>query len=223
MSSSTLSYQTSSLKEISEAGKRKSMSGEDVYFSADVETDGSIPGPYSLLSFALVFAGRFDGRCFVQPSRYDRTFYCELKPISTEYESDALRVNGLDRQRLITEGDDPHSAMTRAAEWVREIAGAGRPVLVAFPLSFDWTWLYWYFVRFSKAGSPFNHSSCFDIKTAYAVKARLPIARAGRSQMRENLRSIHNHTHHALDDAIEQAEVFAKVFRWEGDHAEGSD
>src|SRR6185437_9558285 len=33
----------------------------DAYFSADVETDGPIPGEYSMLSFALVFAGTFDG------------------------------------------------------------------------------------------------------------------------------------------------------------------
>lgn len=30
----------------------------DLYFSADVETDGPIPGPYSMLSFGIVFAGR---------------------------------------------------------------------------------------------------------------------------------------------------------------------
>jgi hypothetical protein len=31
------------------------------------------------------------------------------------------------------------------------------------------------------------------------------------------LRSLHGHTHHALDDAIEQAEIFANIFEWEGD------
>ena len=36
-------------------------SATDVYFSADVETDGPIPGPYSILSFAIVYAGSFDG------------------------------------------------------------------------------------------------------------------------------------------------------------------
>jgi hypothetical protein len=40
----------------------------DVYFSADVETDGPIPGPYSLLSFALVYAGRFDEKKFESPA-----------------------------------------------------------------------------------------------------------------------------------------------------------
>jgi hypothetical protein len=31
----------------------------DAYFSADVETDGPIPGPFSMLSFAIVYAGSF--------------------------------------------------------------------------------------------------------------------------------------------------------------------
>jgi hypothetical protein len=69
--------------------------------------------------------------------------------------------------------------MTEAAQWIREVAGSQRPILVAFPLSFDWSWLYWYFVRFADGGSPFGHSGAFDIKTAYAVKARIPVAKAG--------------------------------------------
>jgi hypothetical protein len=84
------------------------------------------------------------------------------------------------------------------------------------PLSFDWTWLYWYFVRFSRDGSPFEHSRCFDIKTAFAVKSHRPIAEAGRSQLLASLTSKRAHTHHALDDAKEQADIFANLFEWEG-------
>lgn len=188
----------------------------DVYFSADVETDGPIPGPYSMLSFAIVYAGRFDGKRFERPDRYDDAFYKELRPISDSFEEEALKVNGLDRDRLCREGQPPERAMTDATEWIRRIAGPGRPVLVAYPLSFDWSWLYWYFVRFSQAGSPFNHSSCFDMKTAFALKAHVPIAEAGRSQLAPELKSARAHTHHALDDAIEQAEIFANLFEWEG-------
>ncbi len=101
----------------------------DIYFSADVETDGPIPGPYSMLSFALVYAGRFDGDRFEQPASYDQTFYAELRPIDDE----ALRVNGLDRERLLTEGRDPAEVMTTAADWVREVSGRDAPVLVAYP------------------------------------------------------------------------------------------
>ena len=54
----------------------------DVYFSADVETDGAIPGPFSMLSFGLVLAGTFDGERFARPTQYEHTFYREIKPIS---------------------------------------------------------------------------------------------------------------------------------------------
>jgi hypothetical protein len=188
----------------------------DAYFSADVETDGPIPGPYSLLSFAIVYAGCFDGTVFRRPERYDRVFYRELKPISNRFQLEALRVNGLDRERLCQEGGAPEQVMTDASEWVRGIVPDAEPVLVAYPLSFDWTWLYWYFVQFSQRGSPFSYSRCFDIKTAVAVKAGIPISEAGRSRIDPVLRSRHANTHHAIDDAIAQAEIFANVFEWEG-------
>ena len=72
----------------------------DVYFSADVETDGPIPGPFSILSFALVYAGAFDGKHFAPPQDYRRTFYRELKPISENFQPEALRVNGLNGAAL---------------------------------------------------------------------------------------------------------------------------
>lgn len=190
----------------------------DVYFSADVETDGPIPGPFSMLSFGLVLAGTFDGETFTRPVHYCETFYRELQPISNEFQNEALQVNGLDRERLIREGAAPAVVMAEAAKWIRTIAGTGRPVLVAYPLSFDWSFLYWYFVKFLEEGSPFNHSQCFDIKTAYAVKAHIPIALAGRTKLTAGLRADYVHTHNALEDAIEQAHVFANLFEWGGNH-----
>jgi hypothetical protein len=190
--------------------------GLDAYFSADVETDGPIPGPFSILSFALVFAGSFDGRRFRRPGNSEQTLYKELRPISENFEPEALRVNGLDRSRLLIEGESPERAMTDASRWVKRLAGNAKPVLVAYPLSFDWSWLYWYFIRFSTDGSPFGYSRCFDIKTALAVKAGIPISDAGRSLIDSALRARHPNTHHAVDDAIAQAEIFANVFEWEG-------
>lgn len=186
----------------------------DAYFSADVETDGPIPGPFSMLSFALVFAGTFDGTEFVRPLDYSQTIYKELKPISSEFQEEALRINGLDRERLVLNGDEPEAAMSSVSRWVRSVAGVASPVLVAYPLSFDWSWLYWYFTRFSADGSPFDYSRCFDIKTAVAVKSGIPISGAGRSRLPVSLQSRRAHSHHALGDAIEQAEVFANVFEW---------
>jgi hypothetical protein len=201
---------------VDEPNARSRVGASDIYFSADVETDGPIPGPYSMLSFAMVYAGSFDGVNFKRPENYERTFYRELKPISNSFQSEALAVNGLDRDRLCVEGMAPERAMTEAFHWINSNAVGAKPVLVAYPLSFDWAWLYWYFIQFCGAGSPFDYSRCFDIKTAIAVKAQIPISEAGRSRLDSSLSSKRQHTHHAVDDAIEQAEIFANVFEWGG-------
>lgn len=193
---------------------RNSESKVDAYFSADIETDGPIPGPYSMLSFGIVYAGSFDGNVFVRPSNYDCAFYRTVKPISEKFDPQALRINGLDREYLKLSGDLPQIAMMDAYRWIREVAGDREPVLVAYPLSFDWSWLYWYFMNFLDEGSPFKHSRCFDIKTAFAVKARVPVSEAGMANLPNHLASRKLHKHHALDDAVEQAEIFANVFEW---------
>ena len=189
----------------------------DVYFSADIETDGPIPGPYSMLSFALVFAGTFDGKRFHRPEAFDSYYYAELKPISEHFQPEALAINGLDRERLQATGLAPHVAMEEAAKWVSTLSKQNNPVLVAYPLIFDRTWLYWYFTQYHPAGSPFGYSNCFDIKTALAVKGHIPIEIAGRSKIPASLGAKRRqHTHHAIDDAVEQAEIFANVFEWDG-------
>jgi len=187
-------------------------SKSDYYFSVDVETDGPIPGPYSLLTFALVAIGKYDGQKFtrVEPT----SFTARLRPISEMFEPEALRVNGLDREALFREGDEPAVAMTKAARWIKATAGEYTPILVAYPLGFDWAWLYWYFVRYSASGVPFKHSGGFDIKTAFAVKSGLPLCEARKSTMPSDLRGVEAHKHEALADAVEQGEIFARLFSW---------
>jgi hypothetical protein len=188
----------------------------DVYISADVEADGPIPGPYSMLSFGLAVAGRFDGKTLTETDPTERTFYAELRPISADYHAPALAVSRLDRDRLMREGRDPAEAMNAAAAWVGEAAGDSLPVFVAFPASYDWLWMYWYFVRYADAGSPFGHSRCLDLKTTYAIKAGVPLNQASKNRMPRSLRSARPHTHHALDDAVEQADLAINLLRWPG-------
>ena len=97
-----------------------------------------------------------------------------------------------------------------------EVADDAGPVVVAYPLGFDWMWLYWYFMRFADAGSPFSFSQHLDMKTIYATKARTTVSRSTKRRMPVSLRPSRPHTHNALDDAIEQAELFQKLFSWDG-------
>ncbi|MFE7773287.1 3'-5' exoribonuclease domain-containing protein [Streptomyces sp. NPDC057445] len=186
-----------------------------LYISVDIEADGPIPGPYSMISLGAAVAGRQDEQGYVPAGDPEaHTFYRELRPISEEFVPEALAVSGLDRDRLVREGCDPVAAMTEFTAWVREVAGTAQPVMCGYPASYDWTFLYWYLIRFTGA-SPFGHSGCLDMKTLYATKARLPLRAVAKGAMPKELLSRRRHTHHALDDAIEQAELFSNLMTWD--------
>jgi hypothetical protein len=188
----------------------------DLYISGDIEADGPIPGRYSMLSFGLCVAGRFDGLEFQPYDPSTETFYAELKPISEEWEAQALKVARLDRDQLVGTGRLPHEAMTDAARWVKKVAGNDRPVFVGFPAPFDWLFMYWYFVAFASGGSPFEFSAVLDMKTMFQQKAKVVTSAAGLNDLPASLRSSRPHTHNALDDAVQQADIFLRLFLWDG-------
>ncbi|OJF14329.1 3'-5' exonuclease family protein [Couchioplanes caeruleus] len=187
----------------------------DLYISTDIEADGPIPGPYSMLSLGMATAATYDGTTFrrLEPD----TFYRELQPISPGFVPEALAVSGLDRAALARTGAAPAVAMAENVAWLAELAGRhrARPVFVGYPLGFDWMFTYWYQVRFT-GGSPFGHSGHVDMKTLFAFKARRPVRSVGKRSMPAELLSGRAHTHHALDDALEQAELFCSLVAWSG-------
>lgn len=168
-----------------------------------------------MLAFGLVVTATFDGTTFEPRLTSKATFYRELKPISEDFDEEALKFAALDRKALIRSGADPTAAMKEAADWIHAKSGQGRPVLVGYPIVFDWMFIHWYFIRFI-GQSPFGFSSALDIKTMYQQKARVTLDKAGRQDLPKSLSSNRQHTHNALDDAIEQAEIFNRVFEWAG-------
>jgi hypothetical protein len=167
-----------------------------------------------MLSFGLCIAGRFDGQQF-ERGDLDRSaaFYRELRPVAEDFETEALAVNGLDRDRLLLEGTAPSEAMREANDWVQTHAQDARAVLVAYPVAFDWAFLYWYFVQFA-GDSPFGFSSCLDIRTLYQARALTPFDKSSQRSMPHWLLPRRDHTHNAADDAVEQAELFSNIFEW---------
>ena len=190
------------------------MSSADLYISVDVEADGPIPGPYSMLAIGLCVAGRFDGGAYERSEPSEKTLYLELAPISATFDEEALSVSKLDRAELVHNGLDPHAAMSRIGQWIAGVSGTDRPVICAYPASFDWLFLYWYLERFAKESNPVGFSSCFDMKSAFAAKAGVPFDDAGLDDLPLELTSDRPHTHNALDDALEQADIFSKLFTW---------
>ena len=170
----------------------------ETYISVDIEASGPIPGEFSLLSI---------GACIV--GQTDRNFYAELKPINDNYVQRAMEVNGLSLEKLKTGGEEPAAAMARFEQWIKTVTGENRPVFVGFNATFDWSFTHWYFIKFL-GRDPFGISG-LDIKAYFMGKHKL----YWRETIKKKIRSLYPpktaHTHNALDDAKEQAEIFGQM------------
>ncbi|MBQ1013194.1 exonuclease [Micromonospora sp. M51] len=175
----------------------------ELYIAVDVEADGPIPGPYSMISLGMAVAGR-----------PDLTFYTELRPISDEFVPAALAVSGLDRDRLLREAPTAQEAMSAAAAWVNGLRRVGRPVFLAAPAVWDGMFVHWYFVRFV-GHSPFGATgSGVDLRSYWMGLTGSEWVRTRKGTIKHEL-GLHDvpHTHHAGEDAAELAQVFDAVLR----------
>jgi ribonuclease T len=169
------------------------------YISVDVETAGPNPGDYSLLAI---------GACTLAEPGH--TFYIELKPVNERALPEALAVCHLSLEVLAERGTPPPEAMRRFAAWIEEVTPGGeKPLCVAFNAPFDWMFINDYFHRYL-GRNPFGHAA-LDIK-AYAMGA------LGISWEETSIRHLARRyqlptqlEHHALQDALDQAELFRKL------------
>lgn len=168
----------------------------------DIEAAGPIPGEYSMLSL---------GACLVGET--ERTFYIEIKPITDKFISQAVEISGLSMERLKREGAEPAAAMAQFESWINRVCGEDRPVLVAFNAPFDWAFTHWYFIKFL-GRDPFGISG-IDIKAYYMGKLNTSWGETTKKQVTIKFPASREHTHHALDDAVEQAEIFEKLLKYD--------
>lgn len=172
----------------------------ECYISVDVEAAGPIPGTYSLLAI---------GACVVGSP--EQSFYSELAPINDAFVAKAMAVHGLSLPKLKSNGEAPAAAIARLEQWIIHVSDGGRPVFVAFNATFDWMFVHWYFVTYL-GRDPFGISG-LDIK-AYAMgKHRLTWGETVKKNVKKLYPTNQPHTHNALDDAREQAELFAQMLK----------
>jgi ribonuclease T len=175
-----------------------------VYVSVDVEASGPIPGEYSLLSIGACIVGREDEKI----SR----FYVELKPISDNFVQEALDVTGFSIEHLKQNGTDPLHAMKQFDSWLNAITNGGKlkPVFVAYPVGFDWSFVNYYFHKYLKF-NPFGVSG-IDIKSVWLGKTNQKWHKISKQSILRALKIADlEHTHNALDDAIEQSRIFKGI------------
>ena len=172
----------------------------EIYISVDVETSGPIPWEYSLMSI---------GAC--QVSDTGQNFYSELKPINNNFIPKALEVNGLSIEKLKVSGEAPAAAMARFETWIKTTAGGYRPVFTAFNATFDWMFTHWYFMKFL-GRDPFGISG-LDIKAYFMGKHHSLWGETIKKKIRSVYPADTPHTHNALEDAIEQAEILRRMLK----------
>jgi hypothetical protein len=177
---------------------------DEIFISVDIECDGDIPGDYSMLSIGATTLG----------NEHERDFYVELRPMTERYNPQSLTVANLDRTRLLHEGVPAQEATAQFAAWIkelRELHGGAKAVCVTLS-EWDNGWLYWYFVHFL-GQKPLGFTG-IDIKSYFMGKHDLKkFSGTYRTEMLKHYPSDIEHTHNALDDAREQAEIFWGMYK----------
>lgn len=177
----------------------------EIYVSTDVETDGPIPGPHSMLSFASA--------AYVLPKRLVATFSANLA-LLPEARPDAKTAAWWETQpeawaACRKDLETPEAAMGRYLAWVKALPG--KPVFVAYPAGFDFLFVSWYLIRFA-GESPFSHSA-LDLKTLAMALLKKPYRDSTKRHMPKRWFDDLPHTHVALDDAIEQGALFCNMWQ----------
>jgi hypothetical protein len=176
---------------------------KEIYLSTDVETDGPIPGPHSMLSFASAA---------YQPDKtLLGTFAANLHTLSGAQGHPATMTWWRDHadawEATRTDLQDPDQAMRRYVAWIKDLTG--KPVFVAYPAGFDFLFVYWYLIRFA-GESPFSFSA-LDVKSFAMAMLRCDYRDAVKRNMPRRWFDPTPHTHRALDDAIEQGALFCNM------------
>lgn len=171
----------------------------ECYISVDVETAGPYPIRYSMLSI---------GACLVHNPQ--EGFYIELQPVTMTAIPGALAISNLSMAELAEKGAPPKEAMQRFAAWVETVTPPKqRPVFVALNAPFDWMFVNEYFHHYLRF-NPFGHSA-LDIKAFYMGLTGVAWTRTSMQYLSARYLGGRKLTHNALQDAQDQAEIFAAV------------
>jgi hypothetical protein len=178
---------------------------KEIYISTDVETDGPIPGPHSMLSIGAA--------AYTADKVLLSTFSANLEtlpgacahPKTAEWWATQPEAWAACRKEL----EPPERAMTRYVTWIRSLVG--KPVFVAYPAGFDFMFVYWYLMKYV-GGSPFSHSA-LDMKTFAMAVLKTNYRESTKRNMPQRWFDELPHTHVALSDAIEQGALFCNMLK----------
>ena len=178
----------------------------EVYVSTDVETDGPIPGEYSLLSFGSV--------AFNLDKSIISTFSANVETLpGARQDAETMKwwaTQGNAWEVCRKDTKPPQVAMKEYSDWFKTLPG--KPVFVAYPASFDFSFIYWYLMKYVGV-SPFDYLG-LDIKSYAMAVLKKPFYHVTKTNMPKEWFDSNNKSHVALEDAIEEAMLFCNIVRF---------
>jgi len=175
----------------------------EIYVSTDVEADGPIPGPNSMLSFGS--AAFREDKTLISTFSANLTLLAGAKGDPKTMDWWATQPEAWAATRV--ECRDPAEVMREYVRWLKLLPG--RPVFVGYPASYDFMFVYWYLIRFA-GESPFSHSA-LDIKTLVMAALGTEYRESVKRNMPREWFEKRPHHHIGLDDAIGQGILFCNV------------
>lgn len=103
----------------------------------------------------------------------------------------------------------PEVAMANYEHWLRGLPDP--PVFVGYPAGFDFMFVYWYLMKYV-GSSPFALMA-LDVRTYAMALLTRPYKECGLAKIAALWPRDQPHTHVALDDAIEQGEIFCRMLQ----------
>jgi hypothetical protein len=177
----------------------------EIYVSTDIEADGPIPGPHSMLSFASA-AFRADKTLVGTFTRNLETLPgAAADPKTAAWWQTQPEAWAACRSAPCA----PQQAMAEYLDWLRGLPG--KPVFVAYPAAYDFMFVYWYLIKFT-GESPFSHSA-LDIKTFAMSLLGTDYRASTKQRMPKRWFDDTPHTHVALDDALGQGALFCNMLQ----------
>lgn len=177
----------------------------EIYISTDIETDGPIPGPNSMLSLGSA--------AFTPEGKMLSTFSVNLETLpGAKPNPDTMawwKQNQTAYEETRKGPKDPQRAMQEYTSWINK--QNGKPVFVGYPAGFDFLFVYWYLINFTGA-SPFSFSA-LDVKTYAMAVLKSEYRQSTKKNMPKHWFSNDPHTHVAVEDAIEQGHLFCNMLK----------
>ena len=182
------------------SGRKKT----EIYVSTDIEADGPIPGPHSMLSLGSVAYRADKTEVDTFSVNLETLEGAEPDPVTMEWWQQFPEAWKACRE----DTREPAAAMEDYVRWLESLPG--KPIFVGWPATWDFMWVYWYLMRFT-GERPFSESA-LDIRSYAMGMRRKPFMKTGKHFLPKRWFDDLPHTHVALDDAREQGAMFLNMF-----------